>query len=1029
MSRKLRHLAVLCLLWGLLVPSQVFSAYEVSQLSRVAKTDERELIVLVNQQIDELEGVLQRTRDKRRKTQIAWRLAQLHYEKYKTVFTWENRYHRELVAGNNRASKGVDTGLSKSILKKGLRPLERALKNDPNYPGREEIYFFLANSYEELGQEDRAENYYGGVVKGKKRSKYEGEARVSLGVRAFRAREFKKALNHFNQALRDQKMKSFPKALYYRAWCYKKLGRRKRGFRDLERVLKIGDAGGRYIPFKQEAISALPEFYASVRRDPSKAVSYFLNWMTKEQAISQLKNLSTIYEKQGRRKELQALQKARLGMSQNHTARISFFIEEAERYERQVEREKQVNMLVKAASLYGQAGKYGKTLRAEGEEGQLLQRKLKVRIRNISADYHKKAQDGNNRKESRKIFLKAAEDLYQAYVEYFPDAEDRQEVRFYLADVNLLQGDPSRARNIYRKILISSGGQKKIRKDSAEALLGLTNDAIKRSKNNKNRKKALELELIEAIDLYVEEVPNDKRNKELQLQAAQLVEQHRSKSEALTRYRKLSLQYPDSEQAKVAVRSALEILEDQKAYSTAGNLAKSFMDQKVGAKDAKFRQGLEDIYLSSQFKEIQKVENQNKYLSAAKAYEAIARKSKKKDVIFPSAQNAALNYQRAGYFNRADQIIEMMFKQFPEEDVAQNRMLETASLRFAQGRFYAASNAYWMFARDSRFPKSMSRSKRKEKNQQKLNALKNAFLINESLGESGRMRAVLFRMISDFPKKEITGDFLFKMAEMEIDQENYPMAKDYIDRYLELFQSGDRRVEGHALLGKMFLDIKDFSRAKNNFEKALQEFSRLSRKNSDQVDAAAKSKYYIAKMNEPDYKSIRLELPPKTLNARLKEKLQLIGKLTKNYVDVISVGSGDWAVAAYKETAKAYLDLADELEQIEAPASLSPSNKKVFEEGFQKEAKRVKKEALGLLRNGLNRGQNLEVASERFMNLWRFLFMLEPAEYALLQTEAFGGERGALMDPDGRVRGQKRRPASVGVSEGGSEEKAKAKAR
>ena len=994
---------LICLFCGELYwAPEAFPSYPKEALTQLMSSEDQKVVWVVDQEIDELKAVLKRTSELNKKTELYLRLSELYHEKYRTLFSWENKYHIELVKnGKVKPSVPVDNGYSFQFLRQSLSLAEQVAKKNPNYREIDSVYFFLALNYGEMGRIKTATSWYERLMRERPNSKYKGEALSSIGEQEFRARKFRQAYDTLKKAISDKQMKSYPKSNFYLAWCLFKFKRYDEALKQLEHVIQVDDGNGKYLSFKQEALTNLPDFYAAAGGSVARAPRYFSKLISDRSIVSDLLGqLAAKYEKRGQMSEVVRLQGERLKQATSDVKRLEILIEESDRYARTGQVTAQTKTLLKAVADYGPKSKWSQSSEANDEDGESLRERLKVKIRNAGAEIHKAFQRAKD-EDLKTGLLKLAGDLYQAYLDNYPDAGDVQEVRFYKADVlyqkNSYLSTKLAVADTYHEILMHDGGGSKIRKDSAVGQIGVLDEALKKSLKSRTRSKVNE-KMVQAIDDYIREFPRDSKSAELLLRSADLLEGNREQ-EKINRYVNLISQYPESIQAKVAAGNALQILEKNKDWEAAEKLSKDLLEKGIFKDDKKFSKQMQQVSLGAKFKQAEELEKNKQYEESAREFLKLSENNGDSEISFKAMNNASVNFEKAGLIDESEEVSQKLLERFPTSSVAAERWLGIASARFTQGRFSKAVDAYWVLAN------SYKGSGAKLSNTEKdliLNALKNGFLISEALEDNDKF--VLFgeTLAKHFSGEESILDLRFKLNRFYFEQKAYDPLKGHLIQVLKTFSKTPYRVEADYWLGRIYAEKNEVKRAINYFRSAVREYGLLSakEKNLEVANYAAHSLYILYESDFQKFKNLKLQLPPEHLKKDIQEKLSLLETLSKNYISVIAVGSPSWGVNSYLKIAEAYQLLSEDLRTVPVPRELGEEDVKKFKSIYDSEAKRVLVKSYEILHEGFERAQNLEVLTSKVTEIYRQLSELRHQGYEGVFSSEFGSKRSVLVDPE-----------------------------
>lgn len=968
--------------------SDARAAYSQAEFNSVITPSEKRLDDIRDQEIQQLKVILRRSGDKAERVDLLLRLGQVYTEKYKFYFFKENEIWNKKIdaymALEPKAQKGqrrprIDVGESKKFIRMAIAELEKALGSVRNYDKLDELYYYLAFNYWELGKKKQAVRYFGQIAQKYPNSRYASEANRHLADNAFESRKFKSARVYFQRAAKDTKAPTHPRVLYGLAWSEYKNGRSRAALNTMLQAVKKSKAGDelaakrRGTALQNDAFDALVLFYAEAGK-PERAGEFFQQELGEESVPELLTKLMATYQRQGRygRAVKVSKQLEKMDVVSEEEAdlkRFEILIAAFKLAQQKQQKTRELGLLKQLTSEFG---------RSSNEE---IRTTVKDLVANSARVYHKIS----IKSRKKRAVQKQALELYNLYLATWANDISKDEyyqTHFYMADVYSAMGQHRQAANEYRLLVTAaiedSGNStiQKLKRGSAEGLIYSLDAYFKRKKRGSKVSQAETDELLSAIDAFAKLYPKDKETPKFLARAAGLLKDDKNRKEEFhQRLQAMVDQYPRTEQA---LESAVILVKDaEKAanWERLQSLIDGFLKNEEllkQDKNGKFRKELVAIRERAKFKVVRGIEKDQNFDEAAQRYERLARETRDAEVRFKSLNNAAVSWAKAGKTDEELRVLKDIARLYPKNLDASRRILGSADESFFRGEYEAAAKKYEEFY--NLHEKSIAKG---SKSLQKLgiNALQTAAFLRDGLDQENEAAENVRKIVQAANRKvrvareaaeELTYDFASRYRRQGKKERAINMYK----KYLRAFPRGRYAVEATVFIGVLYMGLRETEKAQSYFANAQKIYRRKGRKiERTELSFAAQARLLLLSGLEEAYYNSQVSLPEAKLKRDVQSKLKRMERLNKGYLEVIEYGDGKWALEAFYKMSLAYQEFANALERAPAPDNYSAEDKAKFSAQLRQIARPVRIKVAETLNTALKKGESLRVGGDSMMRV------------------------------------------------------------
>lgn len=967
------------LLMGLTLGAPGFANYSEADFAQVISAKEKRIDQLRNKEINQLQLVLSRNVPNEQQPDMLLRLAELFTEKYRLYFLqeteiWQKKmdaYLQHPVSEQKRMQRPVlDKGASQQWLSRAVSALEKILSVKQRYEKMDEVYYFLGFNQSELGRKRESARYFSQITDHYPQSRYATEAYRYLADFAFADRDFSRAAKYYKKASSIDSP-SKPRVLYGLAWSQFKLRDNRSATKTMHDAIASAkgqgtDAAAQGIALQRDAFDALALFY-SQSNDADGASEYFNSLLNKSDAIDALHKLAGNYQRQGRFSQALAINKQLVDMGAStqkggDEQRYAIMQDSVRVASSSGDRDRESALLKTLVAEFVVKAKDPDEARVE---------QIRIMVRRAAMLAH---QEANKAKKPKPIFARA-EDLYRLYLSAFGSnlkPEEVWELHYLLADVLSQQGKNAEAAQEFQTILTaaekdpSNASLKKYQKDSAVGLIFSIDAALKQEKQQLSVEESNQL--VMAVETYARLYPREKDVPKYLARASGVLVTSKRMSEARPRLEYLARNYSTSKEGLDAAILLVKDAEQAQAWDRVAKLSAEFLHNPgLMSQDKKgdLRKQLEDVQSRAQFKEVKTLEEGQNFAGAAAQYEALAAKSKDREIRYKALNNAAVTYQKAGDTTNELRVYETMIKLFPDDSKAPQALLGLGNTAFVTGDF---ANAAAFFERYFTAYEMGIQKASTKKQQDTFLVLRNAAYLREATGQANEANEDLKRIVTWANKgvasaRDIAEEVLARSADRMHQLGDKVESLRAYQRYIQSFPDGRFAAEANVQAGLIYQELREDDKAKLNFDKAIQ-IARKRGKSADAktLSAGAHARLELLKANEENFYRLPLRLPESTLKADIGVKLKAMDGLVKAFVEVVDFGDGTWGVEALSRMANVYRSFAESLEKAPVPAEFSPEDKAKFKAQLKQVAGPVYQKMNETFENALRTGENLFVA-------------------------------------------------------------------
>jgi len=838
--------------------------------------------------------------------------------------------------------KQEDLDRSRQYRADTLRVYQAIRQSFPKYVKMDEVLFYMGFNYKEMGESDQAQSAFIELIKKHPQSRYIPDAWLQFGEFFFEIDEMERAYKAYDKAARFKDAKVYGFATYKRGWCAFNLGRFKPAMKDFLEVIRYSNNEGKRdknrISLVNEATKDLVTVYSRIGTG-GKAIGFFKK-VAPDRWADLVAKLARLYTNTGKVKDANALYRQLIRVNKGKPEIIDYEFAIARNVESIGDKS---STTLETKRLVGLFRKMRDEGILKGKKLKKSSQKIREMLREMSTTWHREAQVTKNAE-----YLPFAYEMYQQYVEAFPDAEDIYVMTFYLAELLYRVGKWRQAAEAYDRV-IRLDPKGKYARDAAHAsvlayqkLLDLHEREQKRGDKKASaeagvpEKKEIDdsaKQFLTACDNYIKLVPDGDRGVDVEYFAALIYYDHNQFDEAISRFKAIIKTHPKHRLAYYSANLVLDSYNLKGDFTGLNAAVKEYYENPDIAR-GKLLANLQTLREGAAFKDCMQLEKERKSRRAAKCFDKFAVDFATSAFFDKAIYNAALNYERVNDIANAIRLRMKLLRERPDSDLGSKALFAIAGNLHASAVYSEASKYYELYAKN--FPK--------EKDAEV--ALANAAVFRRGLGQYDKAIKDYQEWVRRYAKKKPkqAAEVEFSIGDIYVKQAR---KKELINHYRNFLRrwgkqaTDDRVIQAHTHIGMAALDLKRKKDAAQAFARAVKTFNGLpkgrQKKLVDGREAGAHARFMEGEALFKSYEDYAVD-SRKHVVQQVTEKLKRLLAAKAVYDSVIAYGHPNWAIAAIGRNAAGFQMLANAVRNSPRPKGLNDEELMVYDDELEKQA-------------------------------------------------------------------------------------------
>ncbi|MEM6559204.1 MAG: tetratricopeptide repeat protein [Myxococcota bacterium] len=856
--------------------------------------------------------LIQRSPDAPYLADLYFRLAELYVEKSRYTFA----RIMELQSAGDRVLSGeqsLEVTLNKRL---AIETYDTVLGSFPEYENNDQVRFFKAHEFRELGRWDDMLSQYRELIDTYPKSPWAIEARLIIGDYHFDKGEFPQAEEQYAAIIAQPESHIHDMARYKLGWIRINQEQWKESlefFRDAvaskrkSRKAAVGDASG--LDVKREALLAMVWPYSEVRK-ANDAPKYFRRLAdSKTVYTAALKKLANRYWIKTEYPAAASLYREIVTYSSDIGENIEYIQRIYESVRNMSERNpaRYARAADDVDAIVTNVARFQNHISFSEEDKGRLVKDFEIRARDLATRLQ---QDAQRRKDTKS--LRTAAEAYRKYLSLFTEGEDAEKMMNNRAESLFIAKDYLDAGSQFEEIakdLDDSPTRRDVLYQSIQSYYeSISEDTDYRRKHPTKPGLLNKLELVKAREglkqlgaYYVKVWPKSDRSPNVKFNVARMFYQQGEYKRSAELFRAFVNEYPTHPDVAVAGGLALDALNKLDDYDGLAKLAQEFVDN-PNVRDNRFKNESKALAEASRQRKVEftmlEASSSGDFSETMLSEWEKNKDSKEGEEVL---YNAFLKYKGEGNVEGVFKFGDKLMGAYPDSERNIDVLQTLGKFALDSASFERAS--FYLEEYQKRFPK--------EGNATEL--LSSAAQIKFMLGDYDGA-AKTFRNVRGIGTREQKQAAHQKLMEIYAESSNWEQLARVAQTALEFNRNW---------LGASFhLGLAYFQQGKD--ELAQRELARAAQMTPrDEFDEAAQARslFELGRLAQKDFDAIQFS-PDSDMQQVLQAKLDLLSGIENAYGRAISTGRGQWVIAAAHGLARLYQGFAAFIAESPVPSGV-----------------------------------------------------------------------------------------------------------
>ncbi len=702
---------------------------------------------------EQLEALLKYEKDEKERPALLFRLGENYFEEAMAYFNRAQRLDDKLAKDpeNEKLRRDIDAQKKRLRVKettwrkKAINLYKDIVHKYTNFPGRDQVLFYLASALWDLEIYKDALTTYRQLIKAFPKSKYVPDSYLAFGEYYFEQAKLDKALMGYKKVAEFKESPVYPYALYKQGWCYFNLHEWDKAKDMFQSVIYLADmeegTTGKRVELRKEALNDFTLAY-SHQGSASKAPRIFKKLAPKE-STRMMVSLAGMYFGDGQDKKAILLYSYLIKQAKC-SAEIPFFqgrvVDCGSRVGNKRYTIQQVRRLVE---LFEETRQCMKSPNARQKERLREARELaELTLRKLSSTWYKEAKETK-----QKETFSYAQELFGDYLQLFPNSPDAYDMRFAYAELLFHRlGRYERAASEYSKVvskdLIWLKKHKKFPKkkknkkgqsspgtylcDAAYKAVLAHREMMKKDRRGKKTKASTKKKVIpknkkrflQAANIYLDHCPKDEDICSLKFDIAKTYYDYSHFDTAVKRFDEVVKDCAKKDLAEYAANLVLDTYNLRQDWDKLNKYSRKYYQNPDLMKNDKLRAFLKKLIPQIAFKRITmmmpklppKMPAPRRHYKVARAYIKFFKEFGSHEMADDALFNSSVEFEKAERLDLARKARERLIGKYPTSDLVPGTIFNLAENYERLTQFGAAASLYEQYARTYKKMKGLGKA-------------------------------------------------------------------------------------------------------------------------------------------------------------------------------------------------------------------------------------------------------------------------------------------------------------------------------
>ena len=896
------------------------------------------------------------------------------------------------------------------------------------------ILFALGFNYQQKQQNEEAKTIYTELIQRYPDSRMLADALFNLADIYFASGDVPGASQLYSHVI-DQFKDSpvYPYAVYKLGWCYYNTTDYQGALNqfiqviDLQNALSARQKKKNRLSLKKEAQRDLIRVYVNIQRATASGGLKLLKRYAPERHDELAERLADLYSGTGQFAKSTIILRKLIAKNPNSYRVVGYQIRISENLANTHSPEEAIRSLKRLVTLWKSVKNApdAKPKRVKADH-KAIERQLNA----LARQYHNQALETKSVAD-----FNTALELYETYVEAFPNEKNSYEMGFYYAELLFRLEKWDIAARAYEQVL-AKDPQGQFTKDAAHGTLlayksllkdELDNASIdqlnkseeelraeekkkqkKRRRKGKRKGKKQKAEpkkprfpkkqipdaynkYLEASVLYRKYVQASEYLMDIQYEEARVYYTFNHFDKAIPLFRDIAERHPEHRVAVYAANLLLECFNRTGDFDSLAAQVGTFVGLYPPSRDAEFARRLKTLNSELDFKKCSLIENQGENIKAARCFEKYARRFKDSGLADKAYFNAALSYDREKQMEKAIQARVALINNLPDSELRPKAFYQIAKNLQSLAIYSQASKAYESFAEN--YPNREETSE----------ALRLAAQFRLGLGELDMATKNLKKYINKLSKKEIKQAMVafFELGSVLQERKQWSKMIKHYQSFTRRFKRVDKGylIRAYTLTGNAYVNqpkrYRDHRRARGAYKEAVKVYKSIAKKSRNDLplearSAAAEALFKLATYEFNEVKKIQFTKVRKTKNVKRHVKMvqknvknlnKKMAKVKKNYEEVLSLNVESWGLAALSQIGQMFYFFFTTLEKTPPPRIFDYEMQEYFRAAMIQQADPLRRKAIEAYKTCLDKSLKVQWFNEWTDLAEQQIAKINPEEY------------------------------------------------
>ena len=895
------------------------------------------------------------------------------------------------------------------------------------------ILFALGFNYQQKQQNEEAKTIYTELVQRYPDSKMLADALFNLADIYFASGDVPGASQLYNHVIEQYSDSPvYPYAIYKLGWCYYNTTDYQGALNqfiqviDLQNALSARQKKKNRLSLKKEAQRDLIRVYVNITQATATGGLKLLKKYAPGRFDELAERLADLYTGTGQFNKSTTILRKLIAKNPNSYRVVGYQIRISENLANTNNPEEAIRSLKRLVTLWKSVKNAPD---AEPKRVKEDHKGIERQLNALARQYHNQALETKSVAD-----FNTALELYETYVDAFPNESTSYEMGFYYAELLFRLEKWETAAQAYEKVL-AQDPQGQFTKDAAHGTLlayksllkdDLDNASIaqlnkseeelraaeekkrkKRKRKGKKGKKPKDevkkprfpkedipqayTKYLEASALYRKYVQASEYLVDIQYEEARVYYTFNHFDKAIPLFRDISERHPQHRVAVFAANLLLECFNRVGDFDSLAGQVNTFVGLYPASRDAEFAQRLKNLNSELDFKKCSLIENQGENIKAARCFEKYARRFKDSRLADKAYFNAALSYDHEKQMEKAIKARLDLINNLPDSDLRPKAFYQIAKNLQSLAIYSQASKAYESFAEN--YPNR----------EESTEALRLAAQFRLGLGELDMATTNLKKYIKQLGKKEKKQAMVafFELGSVLQERKQWSRMIKHYQSFTKKFKRVDAGylIRAYTLTGNAYVNqpkkYRDHRRARGAYTQAVKVYESIPKKTRGDLplaarSAAAEALFKLATYDFEEVKKIEFTKVRKTKDVKRHIKMvqKNVQKLNKkmaqvkaSYEEVLSLNVESWGLAALSQIGQMFYFFFTTLEKTPPPRIFDYEMQEFFRAAMIQQADPLRRKAIEAYKTCLDKSLKIQWFNEWTDLAEQQIAKINPEEY------------------------------------------------